>query len=213
MLLHVYTGNFLFFLLPHIGVLSSISWLLYLGSQPADFANCLFCFSSLGSDPVDPIPLPNVSICDWLRSKAQSWKAEKPVSAWDCLNQISKTSWQLQMFSFFCFFFNLKSECAGASGCVSKEIFVLRWRWGIGYLWFTAVCSQSILWSLGRAYFPSICSALEPCAVLPLGLLCHTAFPQAAHHQMPINLCLAVTEDKQELQLLSASYMLQVTKW
>lgn len=114
---------------------------------------------------------------------------------------------------FFLLFFNLKYGCAGVSGCASKEIFVLGWRWGLGYLWFSAICSQSILWSLERAYFPCICSALESCTVLLPALLCHAAFPQTAHHQMPIHLCLAVTEDKQELQLLSPPYMLQVTKW
>lgn len=41
----------------------------------------------------------------------------------------------------------------------------------------------------------------------------HIAFPQTAHRRTPIHLCLATTEDKHELQLLSAPYMLQVTKW
>lgn len=112
---------------------------------------------------------------------------------------------------FFLLFFSLKSGCAGVSSYVSKEIFVLGWRWGLGYIWYSAACSQFILWSLGRAYFPSISSVLEQCAVLPPALWCHAAFPQTARHQMPINLCWAVTEDKQELQLLSAPYMLQVT--
>lgn len=64
MLLHIYTGIFLFFLPLGTGVLSSISWLLYLESQPAHFANSLLFFSSLESDPIDPIPLPNISMCD-----------------------------------------------------------------------------------------------------------------------------------------------------
>lgn len=115
--------------------------------------------------------------------------------------------------SFFLPFFSLKSECAGVSGWVSKEVFVLGWSWGAGYLWFTAICSQSFLWSWGRAYFPAIHSALEPCAPYRLpSCVRHIAFPQTAHHPTPIILYLAVTEGKGELQLLSASYTLQVTK-
>lgn len=114
----------------------------------------------------------------------------------------------------FSAFFSLKSECAGVFSGVSKEVFVLGWRWGAGYLWFTAICSESILRSLGKAYFPAVYSAFEPRALNRLpSCVRHVAFPQTTHHRIPINLCLAMTEDKQELQLLSAPHMLQVTKW